>query len=53
MWNYWVKVCVFLRVCMYVCVCVCVCVYARVYDWILVTFLIPHSIGFQGPQVGA
>ena len=37
----------------YVCMCVCVCVYAKVYDWILVIFLIPHSVGFQGPQVGA
>ena len=45
----------------YVCVCVCVCVcmqglvihFAKLYDWILVSFLIPHSVGFQGLEVGA
>ena len=47
------SLCIFEGVYVCMCVCVCVCVCAKVYDWILVTFLIPHSVGFQGPQVGA
>lgn len=40
---------------MYVCVCMqgLVIHFAKLYDWILVPFLIPYSLGFQGPQVGA
>ena len=44
---------------MYLSVYVCVCMqglvihFAKLYDWILVSFLIPHSVGFQGLEVGA